>query len=210
MNIAQVPVVLLVVFVATSLTTSVDKIDDNKIGVKDSSSLDLTSGNRSARALLDSTLPFVMRELGLIECTGFDHSTHIPFFETVFGQGVDFGGNYLCMPTCGGDCVPKNHDLHDAPISAYYPFGCRCPPSRCDARGPLIADMGPRVPFKVICVRDKRCTCSSMGPPGTQTGYLCNWINLDTKKAVTFLDQPLLSGYAPTFSPVRYCSCCPA
>lgn len=37
-----------------------------------------------------------------------------------------------------GDCIPTE-GLGQAPISIYYPFGCRCAPNRCDARGPIVS-----------------------------------------------------------------------
>lgn len=48
------------------------------------------------------TLPFVVKKLGLIECQGLDHAFHGNFFQNIMGEGADFGGNYLCQPTCGG------------------------------------------------------------------------------------------------------------
>lgn len=73
---------------------------------------EVLSNNVTGRSIFDpqsliqsfreATLPFVVKELGLIECKGLDHATGGKFFETIMGPGSDFGGNYLCQPTCGG------------------------------------------------------------------------------------------------------------
>lgn len=44
------------------------------------------------------------QEMGKMQCKGADHVTGIDFVKTGAGEGVDFGGDYLCGPTCGGGC----------------------------------------------------------------------------------------------------------
>ncbi|CAL8113328.1 unnamed protein product [Orchesella dallaii] len=206
--------VVLLIGVSASLSAEVaitKPLDIEPIAVKTNVLPEVSSNNVTGRSLIqnirDVVLPFVVRQLGIIECMGADHATGGNFFESILGPGADAGGNYLCQPTCGGECVPTQ-GLGEAPRSLYYPFGCRCAPNRCDAHGPIVQPLSKQI-FKILCVRDDRCTCASMGPPHAHTGFLCNWINLNTHLPVSIRERPLLSGYPPSYSPIRWCSCCP-
>ncbi|CAL8113325.1 unnamed protein product [Orchesella dallaii] len=196
---------LLLAAVAVSYAVDVEVLNEGLTN----GSLILPNGTRAGRSFLTdllrhTRLPFVVREIGMIECMGADHFFGGNFFETLLGPGNDFGGNFICQPTCGGECIP-NQDIGIAPISL-YPFGCRCSPNRCNQEGPIITDL-PTGIFKVVCVRDTRCSCQGMGP-GHSIGYLCNWLNLKSHRIVSFLDRPPRPDINPTYSPIRWCSCC--
>jgi len=47
-------------------------------------------------------LDFVAKKIGVIECKGADGVTGGSLMKIVMGPNADFGGDYLCEPTCGG------------------------------------------------------------------------------------------------------------
>lgn len=78
----------------------------------------------------------VYSALGILECRGVDHISHLPVFQTVLEHHKDFGGTTVCDLSCNGTCFfYKSLSLTKPPISL-YPWGCKCAGDRCDENGP--------------------------------------------------------------------------
>ncbi|CAL8113331.1 unnamed protein product [Orchesella dallaii] len=184
---------------------------------KSSHGLEETRVKKNANRKIQSTLSFVMKPLGLIECQGANAEMAGNFFEQILGKDINYNSSdYICGPTCKGSCIPRPADIGIPPSS--YPFGCNCTLPGCDANGPIVAPMA-RPYFKLACKRDTRCSCFGMGP-GRFTGYSCQWINTISGSPITYAENSsTLPGSLgrppvhrpsrfPNFFPIRYCSCC--
>ncbi len=100
----------------------------------------------------------------------------------------------------------------DAPTTISYAFGCKCPAQRCSP-GP-IPDSLANPSYRIVCERDISCTCSGMKMEFEsifpQSGYLCNWVDINTGQKVTFGQVGTHHNQLQLHPlPVSWCACCP-